>query len=149
MPRRAACCCVRMSWKWCCWRGWPCFSWPCPCASACCSAIALGSLVAVNFGAAVNFGLHFRLVPFRIVVVRRMIESLRAVEVVLRRRRRRIPLVAARAPRVATDLLAVEHGDGDVDENQEEAEREQRRARRRRHIERLELGRVRPIAARH
>src|SRR5262245_58010666 len=109
MPRRAACCCVRMSWKWCWSRGWPCaFS----------DMVVLVDVAVL--GATVNFGLQLGLVAFGVVVVGRVVEHLHLVEVVLRRGRRRIPLVAARAPRVASHLLAVDEGDDQVDEDDEE-----------------------------
>ena len=87
--------------------------------------------------------------PRRWIVVRALGHDRRLREVLCRRRRRRLPLQAGRAPRVRAGRLAVPQRPDEIHHRQQIAHAENRRAGRRQHVQHLELRRIRVIPARH
>src|SRR2546426_12415009 len=71
------------------------------------------------------------------------------LEVVARRRRRRLPLEAGRAPRVVARGLAVAQRPEEVDHRQQVADTQDGRAGRRHHVQHLELLGIGVVAPRH
>src|SRR5689334_8180775 len=84
-----------------------------------------------------------------LIVVRAARKVGGAIEVVLRWRRGRAPLVARRTPGIRHGALLSEQRCREVSERDEETSREDRRAERRHHVENLELGGIIVIATRH